>query len=346
MVPVKEQGRERTGKMARGTGLPCEDPHRNNNGGATSHPGLIPSRGRPRALTCRPDQSQTCGRTGQKGAVARSRPSGIWFCWKPLGGRQCPQGHVPGSGRTGPRSHGRHLRVAGLAQSARASAMGQHATQHGGAPGGPPDPPGWRPAAGDQLALPALAPPETAVDREEHSGEHSGGGLKRRTQEEHSQGHSGGALRRGTQEGAPSPPQPRSPGLSEPHRLQVSLTAWPRSIDRQMDRACLALPGGPVIPLHNRDRLHHLSAWPAREPAFPRLSRLPPRLEGQRGRGLRRPSCQEHGPEMSQPLLWPHSACGHCLLLHCCPASPRSNPRVSEQRRACARGGLSSPGRN
>ena len=105
--------------MARGTGLPCEDPHRNNNGGATSHPGLIPSRGRPRALTCRPDQSQTCGRTGQKGAVARSRPSGIWFCWKPLGGRQCPQGHVPGSGRTGPRSHGRHLRVAGLAQSAR-----------------------------------------------------------------------------------------------------------------------------------------------------------------------------------------------------------------------------------
>ena len=254
--------------------------------------------------------------------MAPSRPSGIWLCWKPLGGRQCPQGHVPGSGRTGPRSHGRHLRVAGLAQSAHASAMGQRATQHRGAPGGPPDPPGWRPAAGDQLALPALAPPETVVDREEHSGgalrgalsrrtqeedsggaltgntqgehsgggtqgstqgEHSVGGLKRRTQEEHLEGTLRGSTQEGHSGGCP---------LSSPATLSWALRAsLPASefdglapFDRpQMDRACLALPGGPVIPLHNRDRLHHLRAWPEENQHFQGFLGCLPGLRGSGG---------------------------------------------------------------
>ena len=76
--------------------------------------------------------------------------------------------------------------------------MGQCATQHGGAPGGPPDPPGWRPAAGWLHLL---------HQRQRCTEEHSGGALIRDTQGEHSvggpkrsthEGHSAGALRRGT----------------------------------------------------------------------------------------------------------------------------------------------------
>ena len=176
----------------------------------------------PWAVTCRPDQSRTCGRTGQQGAMACSRPSGIRFCWRPWGRRRRPQGHVPGFGQTGLRSHGRHLQVAGLAQSASASAMGQRATQRGGASGGSQIPQNGDLLLGWRCQLAALAPPETAMDREERSV----GALRGSTPED-----SGGALWRGPQEGAPPPPQTHSPGLSDPHRLQVSLRAWPHSTD-------------------------------------------------------------------------------------------------------------------
>ena len=349
-VLVKEKGRERSGERAWGTDVPCEDPRRNNNGGvqatlASSLRGEGPApslahqtRARPADGLARrgqwraadPPESGSAGNLWEGGSAPRVTFQGLggqvqgptgdtceWLAWLSQ--------HMPLRWVSVPPSIGEPL-------------------------GGP-----QIPQDGDLLLETSWHCPHLLHQRqwwterstqEEHSGEHSVGGLKRRTQEEHLQGTLRGSTQEGHSGGCP---------LSSPATLSWALRASsPASefdgldpFDRPTDGPCMSCPPWrPCNPIAQQRQVTSPQGLARREPALPGLSRLSPRLEGQWASGPRRPSGQEHRPEMSQPSLWPHGACGHCLLLHCCPASPRSNPRVSEQRRACAGGGLSSPGRN
>lgn len=144
--------------------------------------------------------------------------------------------------------------MAGLAQPARASAVGQRATQHGEASRGSQISQNGDLLLGGRCQRAALAPPETAMDGEEHSGgalrgsthEDSGGALWRGTQED-----SGGALRRGTQEehsgGCPaSSPATLSWAFGPP--LPASEFEGLAPFDRLTDRPCVPCP--PWRPCH------------------------------------------------------------------------------------------------